>query len=108
MMTMREECDMQHNRLSSLSRIHVLHPSPQSPKRHTYFSIAHAAKVIITPLSQDIFQPSGLALSQAIAVDIFVANLWMAVLLVLISNKDQMNAWLKADNSAVPSHAHAS
>ncbi|TMM28993.1 DUF819 family protein [Polaribacter aestuariivivens] len=34
-------------------------------------------------------------------VDIVVANVWMAVLLIGIGKKDQINKWLKADTSAI-------
>ncbi|WP_435415689.1 DUF819 domain-containing protein [Polaribacter aestuariivivens] len=34
-------------------------------------------------------------------VDIVVANVWMAVLLIGIGKKDQINMWLKADTSAI-------
>jgi len=34
-------------------------------------------------------------------VDIVVANIWMAVLLIVIGRKDEINKWLKADTSAI-------
>lgn len=34
-------------------------------------------------------------------VDIVVANIWMAILLIGIGKKEKINAWLKADNSAI-------
>ncbi len=34
-------------------------------------------------------------------VDIVVANIWMAILLIGIGKKDRINAWLKADTSAI-------
>ncbi|MGS0747609.1 DUF819 family protein [Halpernia sp. GG3] len=36
-----------------------------------------------------------------ILVDIVVANIWMAILLFLISKNEKINKWLKADNSSV-------
>lgn len=36
-----------------------------------------------------------------ILVDIVVANIWMAVLLFMISKNEKINKWLKADNSSV-------
>jgi uncharacterized membrane protein len=36
-----------------------------------------------------------------VLVDIVVANLWMAVLLLGIGRKDKIDKWLKADNSAI-------
>ncbi|QDP84127.1 DUF819 family protein [Chryseobacterium sp. SNU WT5] len=36
-----------------------------------------------------------------ILVDIVVANIWMAILLFLISKNDKINLWLKADNSSI-------
>ena len=36
-----------------------------------------------------------------ILVDIVVANIWMAILLFLISKNDKINRWLKADNSSI-------
>jgi len=34
-------------------------------------------------------------------VDIVIANIWMAILLIGIGKKDRINAWLKADTSAI-------
>lgn len=36
-----------------------------------------------------------------ILVDIVVANIWMAILLFLISKNEKINKWLKADNSSI-------
>jgi len=36
-----------------------------------------------------------------VIVDIVVANIWMAVLLIGIGKKDKINKWLKADTSAI-------
>jgi len=36
-----------------------------------------------------------------VIVDIVVANIWMAVLLIGIGKKDKIDKWLKADNSAI-------
>ncbi|WP_417430529.1 DUF819 domain-containing protein [Halpernia sp.] len=36
-----------------------------------------------------------------ILVDIVVANIWMAILLFMISKNEKINNWLKADNSSV-------
>ncbi len=39
--------------------------------------------------------------AQMLLVDIVVANIWMAILLVGIEKRDSINRWLKADNSSV-------
>ena len=36
-----------------------------------------------------------------VMVDIFVANIWMAILLLGIGKRKKIDAWLKADNSAI-------
>ena len=36
-----------------------------------------------------------------VIVDIVVANIWMAILLIGIGRKDQIDKWLKADNTAI-------
>ncbi|NVJ87934.1 MAG: DUF819 family protein [Flavobacteriaceae bacterium] len=36
-----------------------------------------------------------------VIVDIVVANIWMAILLIGIGRKDKIDKWLKADNSAI-------
>ncbi len=36
-----------------------------------------------------------------VIVDIVVANIWMAILLIGIGKKDKIDKWLKADNSAI-------
>jgi uncharacterized membrane protein len=36
-----------------------------------------------------------------VIVDIIVANIWMAILLIGIGKKEKINKWLKADNSAI-------
>lgn len=49
----------------------------------------------------EIFQYDKTLYGGMILVDIVVANIWMAILLFLISRNDKINKWLKADNSAV-------
>ena len=36
-----------------------------------------------------------------VIVDILVANVWMAILLIGIGKKDKINKWLKADTTAI-------
>src|SRR5690554_1818570 len=48
-----------------------------------------------------IFEPDGGDFSATIAVDVFVAYSWMAVLIYGASKADQLNKFFKADNSSV-------
>ncbi len=41
-----------------------------------------------------------------VLVDIVVANLWMAILLIGIGKSDRIDKWLKADNSAITTLKH--
>lgn len=49
----------------------------------------------------DIFEPSPEALSQAIAVDIFCANIWMAILFLFAAKRDWLNKLIRADAAPV-------
>lgn len=49
----------------------------------------------------EIFRPSGHLFSVAITVDIVVAQIWMALLLLGAANSDQVDAFFKADNRAL-------
>ena len=49
----------------------------------------------------EVFQPSGDLFSATIAVDVIVANLWMAFLLYGAGMSDTVDRWFKADASAV-------
>ncbi|SOE22760.1 Uncharacterized membrane protein [Spirosomataceae bacterium TFI 002] len=50
---------------------------------------------------KEIFQPSAKLFSQSVAVDIIVAETWLAILLVGVANKVKINKWLKADTRLV-------
>lgn len=50
---------------------------------------------------KEILQPSAELFSTTIAVDVFVAYLWMALLLFGAAKTDKINKWLKADDSDV-------
>lgn len=50
---------------------------------------------------KEIFQPNAKLFSQSVAVDIIVAESWLAILLVGVANKARINKWLKADTSLV-------
>lgn len=50
---------------------------------------------------REVFQPSGDLFSIMIAVDVVVANLWLAVLLYGASITEKIDAWTKADTSAI-------
>ena len=49
----------------------------------------------------EIFGASPSLFSQMIAVDVIVANVWMAVLLFGIGRKEKIDNWFKADNSSI-------
>lgn len=49
----------------------------------------------------EVFKPSGELFSATIAVDVIVANLWMAFLLYGAGISDRVDGWFKADGSAV-------
>jgi uncharacterized membrane protein len=49
----------------------------------------------------ELFQPSNELYSISITVDVIVAELWMAVLLLGISRSDQIDKFFKADSSAI-------
>ncbi len=49
----------------------------------------------------EVFEPSGELFSATIAVDVIVANLWMAFLLYGAGMSDRVDGWFKADGSAV-------
>jgi uncharacterized membrane protein len=50
---------------------------------------------------KEILQPSNYVFSQAVAVDVLVAEALLAVLLIGVANSDKMDKWLKADQSLV-------
>lgn len=50
---------------------------------------------------KEVFNPSAEIFSQAIAVDVFTAELWLALLLFGVSKAPQIDQWLGADTSAV-------
>jgi uncharacterized membrane protein len=50
---------------------------------------------------KEVFQPSDALFSAMIAVDVIVANIWMAVLLFAIGNAAKVDKWLKSDTSAI-------
>lgn len=50
---------------------------------------------------KEILQPSAYVFSQCVAVDVLVAETWLALLLVGVVNNAKMNAWLGADNAVV-------
>jgi len=49
----------------------------------------------------EVFEPSGSLFSSMIAVDVIVANVWMAFLLYGASRNKQIDVWLKADASSI-------
>ena len=49
----------------------------------------------------EIYQYNPAKYGGIVIVDIVVANIWMAVLLIGIGKKKKINKWLKADNSAI-------
>jgi len=50
---------------------------------------------------KDIYQVGDVIFSQMIIVDVFIANLFMAVLLFGISKRKRIDKWLKADNTHI-------
>lgn len=52
---------------------------------------------------KEVFKPSDELFSIMVAVDVLVANLWMAVLLLGAGNTKKVDNWLKADSSAIES-----
>lgn len=51
----------------------------------------------------EIYQYNPSKFGGMVFVDIVVANIWMALLLIGIGKKDKIDKWLKADNSAIES-----
>ncbi len=49
----------------------------------------------------EIFKPSGALYSAMITVDVVVAEVWMAIILLGAAKSDQVDSWLKADNRSV-------
>jgi uncharacterized membrane protein len=49
----------------------------------------------------EVFKPSEALYSAMITVDVVVAEIWMAIILLGASKSDRVDAWLKADNSSV-------
>ena len=49
----------------------------------------------------EIFQPSGALYSAMITVDVVVAEIWMAIILLGAAKSDKVDGWLKADNRYV-------
>ena len=49
----------------------------------------------------EIFKPSGALYSAIITVDVVVAEVWMAIILLGAAKSDQVDGWLKADNRSV-------
>lgn len=50
---------------------------------------------------KEVFQPSDKLFSMMIAVDVIIANIWMAVLLYGAGIANKIDAWLKADSSSI-------
>lgn len=50
---------------------------------------------------KEVFEVSDELFSQMIAVDVVVANVWLAILLFLIGRADRIDAWTGADTSAI-------
>ncbi len=50
---------------------------------------------------KEVFQPSAAVFSQAIAIDVVTAELWLAVLLYGVANASKLDKWLGADTKAV-------
>ena len=50
---------------------------------------------------KEVFNPSAEIFSQAIAVDVFTAELWLALLLYGVANAAKLDKWIGADTSAV-------
>lgn len=55
---------------------------------------------------KEVFQPTDAIFSQAVAVDILVAETWLAVLLIGVGRAGQIDKWLKADSSAIDEIKH--
>ena len=49
----------------------------------------------------EVYKPSGALYSAMITVDVVVAEVWMAIILLGAAKSDRVDAWLKADNRAV-------
>jgi uncharacterized membrane protein len=49
----------------------------------------------------EVFKPSEALYSAMITVDVVVAEIWMAIILLGAAKSDRVDAWLKADNSSV-------
>ncbi len=49
----------------------------------------------------EVYQYNKDLFGQMLLVDIIVANIWMAILLIGIDKRDSINRWLKADNSSI-------
>lgn len=49
----------------------------------------------------EVFKPNEAIYSAMITVDVVVAEIWMAIILLGASKSDRVDAWLKADNSSV-------
>jgi uncharacterized membrane protein len=50
---------------------------------------------------KEILQPSDYVFSQCVAVDVLIAEAWLAILLVGVVNNQRLNNWLGADSSIV-------
>jgi uncharacterized membrane protein len=50
---------------------------------------------------KEILQPSAYVFSQCVAVDVLVAETWLAVLLIGVVNNNKINKWLGADSAIV-------
>lgn len=50
---------------------------------------------------KEVFQPNAKMFSQSVAVDILVAETWLAILLVGVARKVAINKWLRADGSLI-------
>jgi uncharacterized membrane protein len=50
---------------------------------------------------KEILQPSAYVFSQCVAVDVLVAETWLAVLLIGVVNNNKINKWLGADSAVV-------
>jgi uncharacterized membrane protein len=50
---------------------------------------------------KEILQPSAYVFSQCVAVDVLVAETWLAVLLIGVVNNHKINKWLGADSAVV-------
>jgi uncharacterized membrane protein len=50
---------------------------------------------------KEILQPSAYVFSQCVAVDVLVAEAWLAILLIGVANNTKINRWLGADRGVV-------